>query len=31
MVIAGLFVLVTTFLTGCFPQHDISGTYTTPR
>jgi len=28
-VVIGLFILVTTFLTGCFPQPDISGTYTT--
>ena len=28
-VVTGLFMLVTTFLTGCFPQPDISGTYTT--
>jgi hypothetical protein len=27
--VIGLFILVTTFLTGCFPQPDISGTYTT--
>ena len=29
-VVAGLLMLVTTLLTGCFPQHDISGSYTTP-
>ena len=28
-VVIGVLVLVTTFLTGCFPQPDISGTYTT--
>jgi hypothetical protein len=28
-VVIGLFILLTTFLTGCFPQPDISGTYTT--
>jgi len=28
-VVIGLLILVTTFLTGCFPQPDISGTYTT--
>lgn len=28
-VVTGPLVLVTTFLTGCFPQPDISGTYTT--
>ena len=27
-VVIGLFMLVTTFLTGCFPHPDISGTYT---
>jgi len=29
-VVTGLLMLVTTFLTSCFPQPDISGTYTTP-
>src|SRR4051795_11813097 len=28
-VVIGVSMLVTTFLTGCFPQPDISGTYTT--
>ena len=28
-VVIGLLILVTTFITGCFPQPDISGTYTT--
>ena len=28
-VVIGLPILVTTFLTGCFPQPDISGAYTT--
>jgi hypothetical protein len=27
-VVTGLLMLVATFLTGCFPQPDISGTYT---
>ncbi len=29
VVVIGLLILATLFLTGCFPQPDISGTYTT--